>query len=161
MVGTLACLILSMTGTAALLGWIDPTRSVMAVPLTAGNESALAVDRHFQLIDFRGEAWNDIEVLLLRVNAAGQWDPVLTFFGAHLYVDALGGVAYDDLWLNQDSPPDRPRTLRIVAILNDGPPEMSPPQTSVVASLVDSLTSRIARARGIPTPLRFINPYRP
>jgi hypothetical protein len=159
MFGTLACLAVSMTGTAFLLGWIDPTRPVLAVPLTSEDDGARAVDHLLRSTDFRAEAWSDVEVMVLRVDAAGRLDPAIQFFGAHLYVDSLGRVAYHEWWLNQIAPPDRPGTVRIVAVLGEGEHSMTRRQRQVVDALAHALAGRIRDGRGVHPRPRFIDRF--
>lgn len=149
MVGTLACLVVSMTGTAALLGWIDPSKSTMAVTLSA-TDTTFGYVNPVKDVDFRRERWDEVDVVLLEQSDGKGNDGAI----AHLYVDEVGDVDYDPLWLEQLSIDGHPRAIRIAVQLHPSDSVMNQQQQSTVSAILAAInSSKSDRGQSIPAEL--------
>ncbi len=143
MLRTLGVLAVSMTGTATLLGWIDPS--------TGSSDSVISID---ELVSAAHTAvtkdttpipgrWAGVELLSYAV-APGS-DRFLTAHAAahdvHFTVDECGRCESSALWRGQALGPDGHPDIQIrIAQLGDGEP-MSTTQWAAVRALVGALTS--------------------
>lgn len=112
---TLGCLVGAMTGTAALLGWIDPSE-----PLLPEAPSFDAVLRDAQSLVADGVAlhkdrWHAVKIL---AGPAGSDSP--TFLAAtadrsacHFLIDDAGRTSRTARWLRQEASQSDPGTVRI------------------------------------------------
>lgn len=143
MLRTLGVLVVSMTGTAVLLGWVDPAPE--------NSESAVSIDElvsaaHAAVTDdttpITGR-WAGVE--LLSYEAPAGPDRLLAARAradeVHFTVDQYGRCEASALWRGQALCPDGHPDIRIrIAQLGDSEP-MSTTQWTAVRALVGALTS--------------------
>lgn len=153
MLGTLACLVVSMTGTAALLGWIDPSRSALAVPLTAGEVSDGVLDG----VDFRPEQWTGVDVILCRRSGATWNDPTDDLPASHLYVDEAGRISRDELWSLQAPASRHFKSIVIVVCLGRLESTLNAAHQATLVSLFGEMDAAIQTAGADPLPIRYLS----
>ncbi len=142
MLRTLGVLIVSMTGTATLLGWIDPA--------PGSSESAVSIDEvisaaHAAVTEDTTPIpgrWAGVQ--LLASAAPSGSDRLLVAHAAsddvHFTVDECGRCEGSALWRGQAFAPDGHPDIRIrIVQLGDGEP-MSAPQWTAVRALMGALT---------------------
>ena len=112
---TLGCLVLAMTGTSTLLGWIDPSP-----PLTAETPSYGAVLRAARSLVTADVAASQVEWRKVEILAGGAAPGSTTFLAAttdrprsHFRVDLLGRITRTSRWARQQVFDDAPGTVRI------------------------------------------------
>lgn len=155
MLGTLACLVVSMTGTAALLGWIDPSGSALAVPLTAGEMAGArgVLDG----IDFRPEQWTGVDVILCRRSGATWNDPTDDLPLSHLYVDEAGRLYHHELWSLQSPASKHSKSIVIVVCLGRHESSMNGVQQGSLSSVFAEMDGAIQSLGADPLPIRYLS----
>ena len=143
---TLACLVGAMMGTSALLGWIDPSPTAPAAPISTEEVIQLTSSLVTDGLTLRADQWQDIEI------AAGPpGDPPGQFLAAsaesaeyHFHI-GLDGVPHRAAqWTRQEGCDGQWHTVRVqVARRGIGQP-MSRGQWLSVRALVSSLGQAIA-----------------
>ena len=142
MLRTLGVLIVSMTGTATLLGWIDPAPGISGSAVSIDelvSAAHAAVTEGTTPIPGR---WAGVQ--LLAYAAPSGSDRLLAAHAAaddvHFTVDAGGRCEGSMLWRGQAFAPDGQPDIRIrIVQLDDGEP-MSALQWTAVRALVGALT---------------------
>jgi len=145
MLRTLGALVVSMTGTATLLGWIDPSPSI-AEPAVSIEELISAA--HTAVTDETTPIpgrWAGVELLAYPVPAGS--DRLLAARAetndVHFTVDQYGRYESSALWRGQALAADGHTDIRIrIVQLGDGEP-MSTTQWTAVRALVAALTSAL------------------
>lgn len=150
---TLVCLVGSMTGTAALLAWMDPS-----APLTAeappfevllGEARSLVTDDVVVLED----RWDDVEILAGpgRTASASFLTARADIGGAprnsehHFHVDLKGRASRTPRWSRQEGSTDGKRTVSIRVMPADPDQPMSRVQWNSVRALITALSKATGR----------------
>ena len=156
---TLGCLAGSMTGTAALLGWIDPSPSIPTPVLSQEELLAVARSLVFDDVTIRPMQWRSVEV----VEAPSMRSPGVALAAdadrseCHFYIDDHGRPSRAGRWGDQLAPSDAPHTIRIEVSHSDGRPFPSSAQVNSLQALFDSIEGAINLAGGITPRLRFLS----
>ncbi len=146
---TLGWLAAAMTGTTALLGWIDPSAPIPSDLPSAARFVPLARALVIDGVSADLHAWNNVEILtgpsesaIGRLLSATTGPPSADF---HFHVDHHGRPFRTHLWHTQQTLADSPLTVRIqVSNLGGGQP-MSAVQRNSVRALVGALNEALAR----------------
>ena len=142
---TLACLVMAMTGTAAFLGWLDPTPALPPDALPYDEITRLARSAVTDEVMIRPERWHDVEIGADTVLSGGRL--LSATAGArdrHFYVGHDGSPTRAGEWAKQESLAVSPHTIRIqVERMREDEP-MSPAQWACVRVLVSELSEAIA-----------------
>ncbi len=151
MLRTLGVLVLSMTGTATLLGWVDPG----ANPSQAANQHAvliqMAQDAVARDVDVRAARWDTVELVAVPPVASGSRlllaerdsDP------AHFVLDEFGRCMRSDLWSLQRGTARRPGAIRVKIVQRTANEPMSAAQWTGVRALVGALEAVVPVDRGL------------
>lgn len=153
---TLGCLAAAMSGTAALLGWMNPTRPHSAVILGPDKIVRLAQKAVSDGGVIRGDRWVDVEVapapariaqerMLAATGASSTW---------HFLVDRYGRPASSRDWRAQKPAPDAPGAVRVLVVRPDGEQAMSAAQWLCVRTLAAALNDP-ARSDETSLPIRL------
>jgi hypothetical protein len=141
---TLGCLVMAMTGTAAFLGWLDPTPALPPDALPYDEIMRLARSAVTDEVKIRRERWHAVEIGADTVLSGGRL--LSATAGArdrHFYVGHDGLPTRAGQWAKQESLAVSPHTIRIqVERLREDQP-MSPAQWACVRVLVTTLTEAI------------------
>ena len=146
MYNTLGCLAGAMTGTASLLGWIDPSPSIPAVVLTHEELDWAARSVVFDNVTIQPARWRTVEV----VEGPSMRSPgVALTAGAdlnesHFYVDDEGRPSRAARWDRQIAPSNAPHTIRIEIATDDTALSPSPVQQRSVQALLDALNDAVS-----------------
>lgn len=155
MLRTLGILVVSMTGTATLLGWIDPVSTFSSTPvpvdvLISEARSAVLGDIHQTLA-----SWNRIE--LQAAPAPTGADRVLTARSdesvVHFTVDLDGWCTSSELWRRQAVAPNGSTEIRIRLLQLGANQPVSPIQWTSVRALVSELTTVLGAEGRVPVSL--------
>ncbi len=166
---TLACLVTAMTGTAAFLGWLDPTPPLTSDVLPYGEIIRLARSAVFDDVVIRHDQWQEVEIGAADSVASGMFLSAAAAVGpramergdSHFYVGRDGRAVRARRWRDQRAlhpapwaPSVSPHTIRIqVSRLREGEP-MSPSQWLCVRVLVAAISEGIAPdGQGLPVRL--------
>ena len=114
-VKTLVCLFSAMSGTALLLGWMDPSPPLGIEPLTLEQLDRVAHSVVAGDFPIRADAWHEVEV---RRGVCDPGDGVLLVArteaaDAHFVVDRFGRPCSTSRWRRQQPATDAPTTIRI------------------------------------------------
>jgi len=140
---TLGCLVVAMTGTSALLGWMDPSPENSAQVVTDFEIVSLAresVESGFSA-DIDVGQWHEVEIapVVRRPIADSLLAARRSPLDYHFYVDRSGRPLKTVHWRRQQALTGRPGIIRI-EVESPGPGEPnSQAQQFCVAQLVDTL----------------------
>jgi len=152
MLRTLGTLVVSMTGTATLLGWIDPASPPAgdAIP----TETVLAQARSAVSAPARGvpASWSGIELKSAPARVHGE--RALTASAgardAHFTIDLAGRCFSSDIWRNQAFVGNGSTEIRIRVMQQAVGEPMSKPQWTAVRALVSQLDVLLATEPALP-----------
>ncbi len=151
MLRTLGVLVLSMTGTASLLGWADPGATLPSAVIPPADliqmaQGAAAGDAATGGVGVRADHWNTIELVAGRSNAGGD-RLLLAATGsqpAHFTLDDFGRCSRSDLWLLQRDSSAGTGAIRVEIAQNTPEEPMSAAQWTSVRALVGALQSVVS-----------------
>ncbi len=142
----LVCLVGAMTGTSALLGWIDPSPAIRAEapPL----ETVLRQARSLVTADvvIREAQWRKIEILAGPASAGSAAYLTATAYHStyHFHVDLEGRPTRASGWSYQHSFDEQPRAVRVQVACWKPHQPMSRAQWQSVRALIAELREAIA-----------------
>lgn len=110
---TLACLGGAMTGTALLLGWLNPARGLSTMPLTPDEAWSLAWSAVADELAAPGAAWTAVDVVADAAPAAALLAAAADDGAWHFEVTRDGRPCRGRLWGNQHSLDRYPGVVRI------------------------------------------------
>lgn len=156
MAGTLSCLMVAMSATAVLLGYMNPARDqatpeqVERILLAAAN--AVADD-----VTLRPQRWQDIEVLAVpEKNGGGALLAATRDDGAwHFHIGADGIPVRGRSWGRQESASSAPRSILIHLTKPYASEDFLPLQVIGVRALVSSIYDSL-RQSADSLPVRFV-----
>lgn len=138
--GTLGCLALAMTGTAALLGWIDPTNRFWNNPASAKEVVQLAQSAVWDEVDVDAARWRSVEIV--PTVAAGRGGALTAQSAAspeyHFLIDETGRTERCEAWWTQATPLDAPSTVR-VRVVQLGGSTLPPLQALAIESVLAAI----------------------
>ncbi len=151
MVNTLVCLVVSMTGAAGLLGYLDPSVSPSPDSLTFDTIESVAWEIVSNTHNLDPQRWQAVNVA--SVLEPGDRGALLAARSnqesSHFFVHLDGHISYSTLWRDQHELAASPGTI-VVEVAQQGPGEvMSEAQWVGVRSLVRSLTETVAPIDGV------------
>jgi hypothetical protein len=142
---TLACLVAAMTGTAAFLGWLDPSQPPVSNTLPYGELIRLARSAVADGVEIHGGQWREVEIgadsvaagrpLLSATVDGGEW---------HFFVGPDGRPVRGDRWRDQRAPAGSPHTVRIQVSRPPDGERISPAQWRCVRALVAVLSEAVS-----------------
>lgn len=146
-----------MSATAALLGWIDPSRSTFATPITFGELQAVACAAVADLAAPAYEGWNKVEVSV----AAAASDHLLSATrggegeSEHFLIDETGRISRSDLWARQVASVGRPQAICIQ--LQAPSSQLSQEQRWALDAIVHAINAAGASDRRAQVPVYFVS----
>ncbi len=150
MVKTLLCLALSMTGAAALLGWLDPSTTPSPDALPFATIESVAREAVANAINLEPDRWRDVRVA--SSPAGGQLGNLLAaradWESSHFFVRFDGHITCGSLWRNQRDRLESPGTIVVEVAQEEPGVAMSQAQWVGVRSLVRLLTETVAPTAG-------------
>lgn len=151
MVKTLMALIAAMTGSAGLLGWLDPGRREWR-PLESEAAIKARVDEAIQQgVQVRPGTWNVVEVVAKRNDSQGVLlaSQVLEP-DAHFQIDVQGGVMRLPLWTEQrPALASATEAIRIRVIQSSASTELLEPQKLALQVLLEGLNAHVTGKTGM------------
>ncbi len=160
MVNTLVCLVVSMTGAAGLLGYLDPSVSPSADSLPFETIESVAWEVVADTFDLDPQRWQSVNVAS-RLESGEQGTLLVaraSRVSSHFFVHFDGRISCGSLWRDQLELADSPGTI-VVEVAQGGPGElMSEAQWVGVRSLVRSLTETVSPA-GVELPITTDNSW--
>jgi len=157
MTKTLVGLVVSMTSTAALLGWIDPNGSRTRTEIPPENMKAQVRAAVLGGMSIRPELWNGVEVVAALADSKNERfltaNPADS--GSHFQLDADGNVTRLPRWSQQRSAMGADRgTIQIRIIMPEGQEQVSDRQRLALNALMDELKTPCRRLAEAPRPHR-------
>lgn len=161
MIRTLACLGIAMTGTALLLGWLNPARGLSAVAVTPDEAWSLAWSAVADEVAAPGGAWTAVDVVSDAATSAAMLAASADSGAWHFEVTREGRPCRGRLWDDQHYLDRFPGVVRIR--LPRRWSESEPPTSQVIGlrALLGVLNDALAPS-GSSLPVRMIPlPSRP
>lgn len=149
----LACLVISMTATSVLLGWIDPSWSDRGTP-AADEIRDLAVQAVASDVDVRTPQWRAVEIVQVAEPAQGRIGLAAITGGDaddwHFRIDSAGRPSRMRRWSTQQASSVSPGAIRIR--LEPRPPgaAMDALQRRSIEALVDAIRSATGSKGSLP-----------
>jgi len=153
---TLGCLVAAMSGTAALLGWMDPSASRYTFPMLPNEIVQLARSRVMDGIVIHEEQWLDVEVSTApeRILGSSMLAAPTGSAGWHFCIDRNGYLYRGAAWLDQRVAAWAPGTVRILVLEPDDGQIVSSAQLFCAQALVSALNAALG-ARDTLLPIRL------
>ena len=148
MLKTLGCLAGAMTGTAALLHWLDPSSSLQMPTLAAHDVALLARSLVTDAVEIKVDQWREVEVVAgpFSGSAGTPLTASPDSSGCHFYIDQAGRPSRARGWSRQTPPGDAPHTVRIqVARAAAGREFPTPMQWFTIRNLVEALDAALVQ----------------
>lgn len=149
----LACLVISMTGTSVLLGWIDPSWSDRGTP-TADEIRELAVRAVADDIDVRSPQWRVVEIVQVAEPAPGGIGLAAVSGGDvddwHFRIDSSGRPIRLRRWSTQQSSPVSPSAIRIRLEPRYAGAAVDAQQRRSIEALVEAIRSALGANSKLP-----------
>ena len=145
---TLLSLVVAMTATSALLGFIDPSKPVDVEPPSFASVLPVARELVAGNVDLRRDHWRGVEVL-----AGPTASKFLTATAAepdlHFVIDVDGRLHRTAEWSRQDPRSLRPRPIRIQVARRGEHEPMSRSQWHGVRALVAAIHEAVAAEQSV------------
>lgn len=146
MLKTFACLVASMTCTATLLGWLDPSEPLPDDTHTYQDIIRLARVAVADGVVIRSDRWLDVEIA-----ADNSSSTVSTLLAArtdsrrrHFLIDSEGKVTRSSRWEDQRGQPPAPHAVRIELAAIDGNGSVSHAQRLSIRALLLAINESLS-----------------
>lgn len=151
MLRTLGVLVLSMTGTATLLGWVDPGATPSQAAIQPTVLIQMAQDAVTRDVDVRVGRWDTIELVAVPPVTDGRRLLLAErdTESAHFSLDEFGRCMRSDLWSHQRSSAGRSGAIRVKIVQRTDKEPMSAAQWMGVRALVGALEAVSPADRGL------------
>lgn len=137
---TLGCLVVAMSGTVAMLDWMDPVRPPLTPQIPLNELFQLAHRAVTSDVVIRRDRWADVDVVPARTLQGRMLTATSAGPAWHFLVDADGYPASGGRWRAQEAVADAPGTVRILVAGGSGDLPMTAQQLTCVRALIMALS---------------------
>lgn len=145
-----------MTGTAALLGWIDPTNGLLSGSPAADEIMVQAKEAVSANVQVDPRRWTRIEIISQpAVDSRALTATTSSVPDSHFMVDSAGRIARGDAWVEQLHAVSAPGVVRVILEQADASVGVAPAQALALDEIIANLHIAVA-AGGRKMPVKVV-----